>query len=120
MNAFYFDDRRLRGKLLQFMQKKLFRTDLRKPVETLQFTVTPQESIGKRLCDTFSTSLRKYILEFEVSQKQFLLLNSNDSASSISIGFSRLEQRLETVSCLLKHMDDGKNHILYILFKLHM
>ena len=80
MNAFYFERRRLRGKLLALLQKKLFRTDIRKATETLEFVVDPKESIGKRLIDTISFTLRKYITEFEqVEAKQVKATHVNET-----------------------------------------
>ena len=105
MNAFYFERRRLRGKLLSLMQKRLFRTDIRKATETLEFVVDPKESIGKRLTDTISCTLRKYIAEYEqVETNQVKAAHVNETmkclmsylSSILSLEHMREEQSIVT------------------------
>ena len=105
MSAFYFESSRLRGKLLSLLQKKLFRTDIRKMVETLNFYVSHDESVGRRLCNTLGESLRKYILEFEALQANCSLLTSTDDSAVVAISFSKLDHRLETITYILRHIE---------------
>ena len=106
MNAFYFESPRLRGKLLSLLQRQLFRADIRKAVETLNFYVSEKESTGRRLWDTLSESLRKYIYDFEALQLDSSSLTATDDEAVVSICHAKLEHRLETITCLIRHMED--------------
>ena len=64
-NAFYFDRKSLRKKILSFMQQRMFRSDLAKSTENIHFVASAEDSLGRRLFDTIGTTILKYSVEFE-------------------------------------------------------
>lgn len=123
MKAFYFEDKSLRGKLLNFMEVFLFKTDISRSIDEISYCASSDEAVGKRIFDLLRHSTLNYANEFDHIETKNRLLPTplKDDSSSLNVrpsvevegkamhlvqNVSTLKQLhiLETMSCLLGSM----------------